>query len=93
MALMKDIRKMSMWEDVSVFKGVKVEILKRAQLVIADLWYCGMQSEPETELSKLCKFHDISELTAFADYRIPQTLLNYGAIKYSEKLLQMLKGK
>ena len=56
-------------------------ILKRAQLLCADLWYCGTQSE-QTEISKLCKFEDIQQLSAFADYRIPQSLESMGALEY-----------
>lgn len=63
------------------------------QLVIADLWYCGSQTSPKTEISKLCEFEDINYLTAFADYRIPQSLLQMGVIKYSDDLMQKLKSE
>jgi len=90
MKLIDEIVKMSMWNDVSTFHGENVQIMKRAQLLIADLWYCANQS-PETEISKLCKFSDISELTGLADYRVPQSLLDMGVITYSDILLEILK--
>ena len=61
--------------------------------MIADLWYCGSQTSPKTEISKLCEFEDINYLTAFADYRIPQSLLQMGVIKYSDDLMQKLKSE
>ena len=39
-----------------------------------------------------CDFHDIDQLTAFADYRVPQTLLEANALEYSAELIEQLKG-
>lgn len=36
-------------------------------------------------------FHDIGKITMFADYRIPQALVHFGAMRYSEDLLKKLK--
>ena len=105
---------MSTWNDTTTFNDKKLQIMKRAQLVIADLWACANASKEETEFTKLeklskvsqhseiwsnleklwkCNFIDIDQLTAFADYRVPQTLLESGALQYSEKLIKLLKGK
>lgn len=38
-------------------------------------------------------FKDISSITMFADYRLPQVLVYLGALKYSDELLaKLLKG-
>jgi hypothetical protein len=38
-------------------------------------------------------FEDISSITMFADYRLPQILVYLGALKYSDELLKkLLKG-
>ena len=61
------------------FHGKTVRIHKRAQILVADLWACfngqGYGS-----------FGDISKITAFADYRIPQMLRGLGCLKYSPSL-------
>lgn len=57
---------------------------KRAQILVADIW-------ASFAATKLYRFKDISELTMFADYRVPQILNWLGAIKYSDKLMQKLK--
>lgn len=36
-------------------------------------------------------FGDISSLTIFADYRIPQVLVHLKAMKYSEELMKKLR--
>lgn len=63
----------------------RICLYKRAQLVIGDIWCCFCGTNPEY------RFHDISSLTMFADYRVPQILARFGAIKYSEALLQDMK--
>lgn len=35
-------------------------------------------------------FEDISSITMFADYRLPQILVYLGALKYSDELLKKL---
>lgn len=60
------------FRDYSIYKGkhgiyfrsfiFSVSFLKRAQILIGDLWYCF-------EGKGLGYFHDIDEITAFADYR------------------------
>jgi len=91
--LMQEIIKMSMWNDRATFQGKEVQIMKRTQLVIADLWYCAHQTDETNEIAELCKFDDIDILTAFADYRIPQSLAHLGVIRYSDELTDILKKK
>lgn len=52
--------------------------------MIGDIWACF-------EGSGLGKFGDIDTLTMFADYRIPQVLYYFGAIRYSDHLMKLLK--
>ncbi|XP_064606451.1 queuosine 5'-phosphate N-glycosylase/hydrolase-like [Liolophura sinensis] len=70
--------------DEAEYCGKKVALYKRAQILIADIWAaCGGKG--------LGEFHDIDTITMFADYRIPQVLTYYGALKYSNSLQDKLQ--
>jgi hypothetical protein len=56
---------------------------KRAQILVADVWGC-MGGEG------IAAFHDISDLTMFADYRVPQALVGLGILEYSQRLHVLL---
>ncbi|CAH8555178.1 unnamed protein product [Schistosoma mattheei] len=73
------------FRDYSIYKGKHVSFLKRAQILIGDLWYCF-------EGKGFGYFHDIDEITAFADYRVPQVLCYFGAIEYSEDLTKRIRN-
>ena len=68
------------------YKGNKVVLHKRAQILVADLWQLF-------EGKGLCNFSDIDGITMFADYRVPQSLQYFGAFQYSESLFQDLKNE
>lgn len=72
------------FKDEAVYKGKKVSFYKRAQILIADIWVC-FRGEREGY------FKDISDLTMFADYRVPQVLVYFDVLQYSESLLEKLK--
>lgn len=36
-------------------------------------------------------FEDIDYITMFADYRVPQVLVHFGAMTYDDHLMQLLK--
>ncbi|XP_072372774.1 queuosine 5'-phosphate N-glycosylase/hydrolase isoform X2 [Scyliorhinus torazame] len=72
------------YRDETTFRGKKVAFYKRAQILIADIW--GLLEGKGDGV-----FHDMTSLTMFADYRIPQALVYLGAMKYSEKLMKKLK--
>lgn len=75
------------FNDVVSFENKKsVRILKRAQILVADLW-AAFNGESYGE------FHDIDKLTIFADYRIPQLLNALGCLWYSPGLEQAVKSK
>lgn len=62
-----------------------VSFYKRAQILVGDIWAC-FKGEG------IGKFLDIDYLTMFADYRIPQILLHFGAIRYSNALMTKLES-
>lgn len=71
------------FRDEADFAGQRVGIYKRAQILVGDIWAC-FRGEG------LGEFEDIQKITMFADYRVPQVLVHYGAIEYSTELLQIL---
>lgn len=60
-----------------------MRILKRAQILVADMWAC-FNGESWGE------FRDIDKITIFADYRIPQILSSLGCIGYSPPLHSLI---
>lgn len=69
--------------DVSTFKGRPVWMLKRAQILVADIWACF-------EGKSFGHFHNIDHITMFADYRIPQQLESLGLLCLSEEFKEQL---
>ncbi|KAK9479218.1 hypothetical protein V1514DRAFT_292118 [Lipomyces japonicus] len=67
------------FRDEVTYKGRSVRILKRAQILVSDIWACFDQASYGS-------FHDIDQITMFADYRVPQILHSLGVIKYSAQL-------
>ncbi|KAI8974944.1 hypothetical protein BDB01DRAFT_378985 [Pilobolus umbonatus] len=71
------------FKDIHTFKGEQVYILKRAQILIADIWACfGGEGHG--------LFTDIDSITMFADYRVPQALYQLGLLRYSGQLKDRL---
>ncbi len=71
----------SSFRDVATYEGQKVFFYKRAQLFAADL-------HGALEGKGLGSFSDMEELTAFADYKLPQVLRHVGALDYSPGLAE-----
>ncbi|KAM8933789.1 queuosine 5'-phosphate N-glycosylase/hydrolase [Pelodytes ibericus] len=71
------------YRDEATFQGKKVAFYKRAQILVGDIWGV-LQGEGDG-----C-FYDIPQITMFADYRIPQALVHFGTMRYSESLLKKL---
>lgn len=63
-----------------------VRFLKRAQILVADLWACF-------EGQSYGDFRDIDKITIFADYRIPQILLSLGVLYCSPTVAAAIKDK
>ncbi len=67
------------FNDVAVYDGAPVRFYKRAQILAADLHGAfGGES--------LGAFDDLDQLTAFADYKVPQVLRRFGLLTYSDEL-------
>ncbi|KAI9780573.1 MAG: hypothetical protein M1816_002823 [Peltula sp. TS41687] len=64
------------FRDEFEFEGRRVRFLKRAQILVADVWACF-------DGRRWGEFHDIDKITTFADYRVPQILHTLGCLLYS----------
>lgn len=72
------------FQDETLYKDIKVSFYKRAQILVADIWnFFGGTG--------LGEFKDIDKITMFADYRVPQVLVYYGVLEYSDELMEVLK--
>lgn len=73
------------YRDEATYEGIRVSIYKRAQILIGDIWACYKNQG-------LGHFNDIDELTMFADYRVPQSLLLFNVLEYSDELKHKLRS-
>lgn len=73
------------FKDEANFNGQRVQILKRAQILVGDIWAC-FRGEG------LGRFDDLDKITMFADYRVPQVLVHFGALEYSDELMATLRA-
>lgn len=67
------------FKDIALYDDIEAPILKRAQILAADIWG-AFKGE------SYGKFHDIDQLTIFADYKLPQFLRALGVLEYSAEL-------
>ncbi|CAO3636469.1 unnamed protein product [Cunninghamella blakesleeana] len=74
------------FRDIHEFKGRKVYILKRAQILVADIWACF-------DGKSFGEFNDIDSITMFADYRVPQALYHLNLLEYNTELINKLKNR
>jgi hypothetical protein len=72
-------QKLSSFRDVTRYGGEDVFFYKRGQLFAADLYgaFAGRSWG---------KFDDMDQLTAFADYKLPQVLRHAGVLQYAPSL-------
>ncbi|XP_014281416.1 queuosine 5'-phosphate N-glycosylase/hydrolase [Halyomorpha halys] len=72
------------FNDIAAYKGESVSFHKRAQILVADVWslYYG---------EGISEFEDIDTITMFADYRVPQVLVLFETMSYSEELMNVLR--
>jgi hypothetical protein len=73
--------RLASYADVAEYDGLRVPLLKRAQIVPADLQGAGVASFP-----------DLADLTCFADYKLPQVLRHFGAVAYAADLARRVDG-
>lgn len=74
------------FKDVSLFKGNEIYFYKRAQLFLADI-YQMFQGEGIGSIT------GIEDLTACADYKLPQILRKIGILEYSNELINKIDNK
>ncbi len=74
------------YDDSTVYNGRKVMFHKKAQLAIWDI-------SRSLDSKGLGFFSNIDELTAFAEYKIPQSLRKLGILKYSHELAEKVDNK
>ena len=72
-------RDFSSFADIADWHGRRVPFLKRAQICVADL-HAAFHGE------RWGAFHDLDQLTAFADYKLPQLLRAAGVLVYASDL-------
>jgi len=71
------------FNDIAVYQGETIHFYKRAQLLALDLW-CTFGG------TSWGRFVDLHELTAFADYKLPQVLRHLGIISYTPELAERI---
>lgn len=69
----------SSFNDIAVYDNHEVRFFKRAQIVVSDMWGAFNRKD-------WGEFEDIDQLTAFADYKLPQILRAWGILKYAPTL-------
>lgn len=76
----------SSFHDTTLYNGHAVHFLKRAQILVGDL-YGSFGGE------KWGAFHNLGDLTAFADYKLPQLLRAWGILHYTPALARRVDRK
>lgn len=77
----------TVFRDEADYYGSKVKFYKRVQLVPAHLDDLSKFGLIPRSISR------IKELTAFADYKVPQLLRKFGILEYSDKLADIVDNK
>jgi hypothetical protein len=80
------IEEFSSFRDVARYDGAEVFFFKRAQILAGDL--SGAFNGTD-----LGRFHDLDQLTAFADYKVPQVLRALGVLAYQPELSRLLSER
>ncbi|MDE1970165.1 MAG: queuosine salvage family protein [Patescibacteria group bacterium] len=74
------------FRDVSIYKGKEIDFYKRAQLLIADIYQLFKHQGPGD-------FKNANEITACADYKLPQALRKFGILSYVDSLAEKIDSK
>ena len=77
------VRRFPSFNDVASYRGHQVRFYKRAQILVSDLTG-AFQGEG------LGAFTDFDQLTAFADYKVPQVLRQFGILRYHPALAERI---
>lgn len=78
------IRALPSFDDVAEYHGKPVRFYKRAQILVSDVHGAFRGIGPG-------QFHDLDALTAFADYKVPQVLREFGILEYSDALRESIR--
>lgn len=81
--LVRLLLQMSYFRDIAIYKGLQVPILKRAQITAADISLAFQHQG-------LGYFHDLDQLTMFADNMVPHVLRCDGILTYNEALAESI---
>ncbi|HOK35431.1 MAG TPA: queuosine salvage family protein [Candidatus Pacearchaeota archaeon] len=74
------------FQDEAMYDNFKVYFLKRAQILVADIWGAF-------EGKGIGCFKDMDFLTAFADYKLPQILNHFEILEYSSDLQNKIQKR
>ena len=74
------------FDDIARYDGQTVRFYKRAQILASDL-YGALDGQGWGDL------RDLDQLTAFADYKVPQILRSYGILAYTPELATRIEAR
>jgi len=74
------------FRDVATYAGAEVHFYKRAQILASDL-------HGAFDGTGLGAFYDLDQLTAFADYKVPQVLRELGVLRYAPELSALVDAQ
>lgn len=75
-------RNFKSFEDIEIYNGKKIYFYKRAQLLVSDISQMIFNS-----------LNNIDQLTACADYKLPQILRRFSILTYSKALSEKVDNK
>ncbi|TFK24982.1 hypothetical protein FA15DRAFT_756229 [Coprinopsis marcescibilis] len=82
------------FKDESLFHSTKVHLWKRPQILVAETWAAFFPLSPSDPhpIFPGARGPQISELTMFADYRVPQILHHLRILSYPDSLVEKLQA-
>ena len=90
----------SFWcfRDEAIYNGEQIFFYKRAQILVSDIYLAYLdikEAKKNNEENEIINFtkETISQLTMFADYRVPQILRAKGILKYDNYLSELVDNK
>jgi len=82
----KIVKELPFFNDYIYYKNFKVYFLKRAQILVSDIW--GV-----FDGRGIGYFNDLDYLTVFSDYKLPQILNHFSVLEYSKDLEEKISKK
>ena len=86
------------FRDQAIYNGEQIFFYKRAQILVSDIYLSYLdikevgKNNEENDIINFTK-ETISQLTMFADYRVPQILKAKGVLKYDNHLTELINNK